>query len=276
MENQPITNSPVIRTENDLKKVLATNYIKQINNFFGDEKRALKFLSGVMSAVQRNPKLLECTAPSLINSFMIVAQYEFMPSDVSGEAYVLPYRNKGVMEAQFQLGYQGLVSLFYRSGQVKDIRAEIVYKGDSFSYTNGVVSHNPDIFAESRGEAIGSYVIVRMVNSGEVHKVMSKKEIMGIGQKFSKSFASSFSPWIPENDPQLWMWKKTVLKQAAKLLPKNEKIIEAIELDNKDSFISDRVDPALEASNKLNMGSLIKPHDNQEGEKAKEAEGAQA
>ena len=101
---------------NDLKTVLAANYQKQIVNYFGDEKKALKFLSGVVADVQRTPKLLECTPATLINSYIVMAQLEFMPSDVSGEAYVLPYKNQGVMEAQFQLGYKGLVTLFYRAG----------------------------------------------------------------------------------------------------------------------------------------------------------------
>ena len=80
----------VIKSENDLKKFLATNYMNQIKNFFGDEKQAMRFLSGVMSAVQRLPKLLECEPMSIINSFMTMAQLGLMPSDVSGEAYVLP------------------------------------------------------------------------------------------------------------------------------------------------------------------------------------------
>ena len=64
-----------------------------------------------MRMVQRTPKLLECTPETLLNSCMTMASLKLMPSGVSGEAFVLPYKNKGVMEAQFQLGYQGLVTL---------------------------------------------------------------------------------------------------------------------------------------------------------------------
>src|SRR5437016_4762781 len=94
-----------IKSDNDLKLFLHKHYMAQIKNFFGDEKQAMKFLSSVMAAVQKLPKLLECEPMSLINSFMTMAQLGLMPSDVSGEAYVLPYKDK----AQFQLGYQGLV-----------------------------------------------------------------------------------------------------------------------------------------------------------------------
>ncbi len=77
----------------DLKKTLANEYYKQINNFFGDNDRSMRFLSGVMAAVQRNSKLLECTKISVVNSFMTMAQLGLMPSDVSGEAFVIPYSN---------------------------------------------------------------------------------------------------------------------------------------------------------------------------------------
>lgn len=243
-----------------LKTTLNNEYKKQIVNYFGDEKKALKFLSGVIANVQKTPKLLECDATTVINSFMTMAQLEFMPSDVSGEAYVLPYGKV----AQFQLGYQGLVTLFYRAG-VKSIVAEIVYKNDSFKYVNGVIEHSPDIFSDDRGVAVGCYVIVETQGGGLISKVMTKKEIISIGQKFSKSFKSSFSPWNEKNDPQLWMWKKTVLKQVAKLVPKNETIFKAIAEDNKDSNINDRLAKAKEESKGIKMGNLL-----QETKKANE------
>lgn len=250
---------------NSLKTVLASNYKKQIQNYFGDERKALKFLSGVMAAVQVTPKLLDCDADTVINSFMVMAQLELMPSNVSGEAYVLPYGNK----AQFQLGYQGLVTLFYRAG-AKSITAEIVYKNDSFSCTNGVIKHNPDFFSEDRGEAIGAYVIVETQQGGKVSKVMKAKDILKIGSKFSKSFKTDFTPWKEKNDPCLWMWKKTVLKQVAKLVPKNETIFKAIAEDNKDSIFDDRLKKASTDAESLKMGNLLTENNENQNNQAKD------
>lgn len=249
----------------DLRMLLAKQYMKQINNFFGEERRAMKFLSSVISSCQRNPKLLECEPSTLINSFMMMAQLEFMPSDISGEAYVLPYNNKrqegtqwvNVMEAQFQLGYQGLITLFYRSG-ARSITAEIVYEKDDFSIVNGEIRHSPDVFAPDRGEPKGAYVIVELKNGGKVQKVMNKCDILAIGSRFSKSYKSKFSPWNPENDPDLWMWKKTVLKQVAKLVPKSDVLIEVIAEDNKDSDIEDRMKKASEETESLKLGNFEK------------------
>jgi recombination protein RecT len=122
---------------------------------------------------------------------MKMAELGLYPSNTSGQAYVLPYKNsqKGLYEAQFQLGYQGLVTLFYRSG-VKAIRSEIVREGDEFGFINGVIRHTYNVFDPTRHKkpAIGAYVIVELPTGGEVHKAMGKEEILNIGKKFSKSY----------------------------------------------------------------------------------------
>jgi recombinase, phage RecT family len=183
-----------------------------------------------------------------------MAQLGLMPSDVSGEAYVLPYKGK----AQFQLGYQGLITLFYRAGG-QSIQAEIVRKNDKFSYKNGKIEHEIDIFKSNkdRGEAVGAYAIAT-VGGQEIVKAMNKDDILNIGIKFSKSYNTDYTPWKEKNDPELMMWKKTVLKQLGKLLPKNETINRALAADNEDSIIGDRMKPALENAETLKMGALKK------------------
>lgn len=244
------------KSELELKSFMAKNYLTQITNFFGDDKQAMKFMSSMIASIQKTPALMQCQPMTLINSFMTMAQLGLMASDVSGEAYVLPYGDK----AQFQLGYQGIITLFYRAGG-QSVRAEIVRAGDEFSYENGIVKHKIDILKSNkqRGEAVGAYAIAT-VNGIEISKVMNHEDILAMGQKFSKSFSTSFSPWKLANDPEMWMWKKTVLKQLAKMLPKNETINKAIAADNEDSVISDL--KKLENKNNLSMGNFIKANDN--------------
>lgn len=266
------------KSELDLKSFIAKNYMAQIKNFFGDEKQAMKFLSSMMADVQKTPTLLECDPSSVINSYMTMAQLGLMPSGVSGEAYVLPY-NKGpnAKVAQFQLGYQGIITLFYRAGG-QSVRAEIVRENDDFSYENGVINHKIDIMKsnKARGEAVGAYAI-GTVNNIEITKVMNKEDIMLMGSKFSKSFSTNFTPWKESNDPELWMWKKTVLKQLAKMLPKNETINKAFAEDNEDSIVSDL--KKLRESGDLTMGGYLNDKntnekDNNQNQKDDSAGGA--
>lgn len=251
------------RNQEDLKMILHKNYTNQIKNYLGDEKKAMKFLSSVMGTVQKIPKLLECEPTSVINSFMTMAQLGLMPSDVSGEAYVLPYGGK----AQFQLGYQGIVTLAYGAG-VQAIRSDVIRANDLFTYENGQINHKIDIMKSNseRGEIIGAYAIAT-VNGIEIAKAMNIKDIVEIGKKFSKSFSTDFSPWNEKNDPERWMFKKTVLKQLAKMLPKNEKLFVAISEDNKDSRISEVKD---EMSKKdLSMGNFEIKDEEKDNKKVK-------
>lgn len=271
----------VIHGENGLKKFIADNYMNQIKNYFGDEKNAMKFLSSIVSDVQRNPVLLDCEPRSLINSYMIMASCGFMPSGVSGEAYVLPYNNNKqingewvkVKEAQFQMGYPGLVTLFYKAGVTK-IVGVIVREKDKFKLVDEKIEHevDPRLSKAERGDPIGSYVIVTF--KGEDNgKYMNGKDIIDHAKKFSKSYdpKGKYSPWNPDNDPELTMWMKTVLKQHSKLLPKNETINRAIDADNHDSIMYDRIEDAKKSSENLKMGNLLKANEDNTENEDKEA-----
>lgn len=212
---------------------LNRDYMKQVANYFmGDQERAMKFMSAAKYSVQKTPKLLECDKASLMTAFMTCAEYGLYPSNASGEAFVLPYAGK----AQFQLGYQGVITLLYGAG-VQSIHTSIIHEKDHFEYEEGLepkLVHKPDVMSADRGEAIGAYAVA-VVNGQKMFKVMNKNEIMRF-KEFSKAKGSDFSPWN-SNDPERWMWKKTVIRQLAKTLPKNERLMKAFEEDNEDSNI---------------------------------------
>lgn len=215
------------------KASLVGDYQKQITNYFeGNKEEALKFMSSIVRSVQKIPELLKCDKGSLMTAFMSCAEYKLYPSTVSGEAYVLPYKGK----AQFQLGYQGIITLLYRAG-VSAIKTNIVYANDDFTYEEGLEAkliHKPTLVG-AKGDAIAVYAIA-VVNGEKVFKVMSKEEVLKF-KEFSQAKASEYSPWNSKNDPELHMWRKTCIKQLAKILPKNDTIAKAIDEDNKDSNI---------------------------------------
>ena len=67
---------------------------------------------------------------------------------------------------------------------------------------------------------------------------MAKDEVLEF-RKFSKSGTSEYSPWNPKNDPELNMWRKTIIKQIAKNLSLTEEAYKAIASDNEESSIED-------------------------------------
>lgn len=215
---------------------------KALQNFLGDEKNALRFMSAAVSCVQHTPELQNCTQESLMGAFMECASIGLFPSNWQGDCYILPYKSQNGTQAQFQMGYKGFKTLAYRNG-VSLLNAEIVYEHDEFGYALGInprLDHRPA--KGDRGKPIAAYAYAK-INGETIFNVMYEADIMKI-KATSKAKNSKFSPWN-SNDPEKWMWRKTVIKQLAKLLPTTEKIDRAIYLDN----VSER-------------GGYIKDHEN--------------
>lgn len=218
----------------DFKKELTGDYHKTVENYFmGDKEAALKFMSAVVYSVQKVPKLLECTRETLYSAFMTCAEYRLYPSAASGEAYVLPYKDK----AQFQLGYKGLITLGYRAG-IKSLTTGIVRKNDPFEYEEGAeprLVHKPDPFKTEaqRGEAIGAYAVAELEGGGRVFKVLGREAILKF-KNLSQARNSEYSPWNSAQDPELHMWRKTAIKQLYKTLPQNDEMRRAIAKDDEE------------------------------------------
>jgi len=176
-----------------------------------------RFTRIVLSAISNNKELQACTPQSFLASMMNSAQLGLEPNTPLGQAYLIPYKNHGTLEAQFQIGYKGLIDLAYRSGQVKTIYAEAVYENDEFEYELGLnpkLVHKPAI--KDRGDVIYYYAVFKLTNGGEGFTVMSKDDIERHKNRFSKAANAGFSPWSTNYDE---MAKKTVIKKVLKYAP---------------------------------------------------------
>ena len=190
---------------------------------------AERFTRMAITAVSTNPKLGECSPESFCGAMMQAAQLGLEPNTPLGQAYLIPFRNKGRMEAQFQTGYKGLIELAHRSGEFKSIEARVVYENDEFEYEYGLEStlkHKPAL--KDRGNPIAYYAVYKLVNGGYGFEVMSKEDIDAHAMKYSQAFNSSYSPWKTAYDS---MAKKTVLKQLLKYAPIKTEFAKAISAD---------------------------------------------
>lgn len=184
-----------------------------------------RFTRMILSALSTTPQLASCTPKSFLGAMMTAAQLGVEPNTPLGQAYLIPYRNKGIDEVQFQLGYKGLLDLAYRSGEVSNVQVHEVCENDKFEYALGldpVLNHVPATV--NRGDAIFYYAIIRMKDGGYIFDVMSKDEINAHAQKYSKAFSSSYSPWKTNFDE---MAKKTVLKKVLKYAPMKSDFVKA-------------------------------------------------
>lgn len=193
----------------------------------GELMPAERFVSLAMTQIRRVPRLAECQPAALAGALMECAQLQLEPG-VSGDCWILPFKG----EPTFVGGYQGFLKLNYRSGQVKDVSAHIVYEGDYFSHTLGdeeTLVHEPNgEVRDDMKKAIGVYAIIRTVMGGKIRAHLTRKQVEAIKSKAPSARART-SPW--DTHPE-WMWKKTALKQASKLAPKSIQVQRLITLDD--------------------------------------------
>ena len=188
-----------------------------------------RFTRMALSSINNTPELAECTPMSFIAALLNAAQLGLEPNTPLGQAYLIPYTNKGKLECQFQLGYKGLIDLAYRTGQVQIIQAQVVREFDSFEYQYGLDSklvHKPGEGA--RGEITYVYGLFKLSNGGYGFEVSNKTEMDTFAARYSKSFGSKYSPWTEDYES---MAKKTVIKRVLKYAPISSDFQKALSMD---------------------------------------------
>lgn len=214
------------------KKTLQ-NYIKAME---GEIKKALpsvitpeRFTRMLLTALSTTPSLAACTAQSFLGAMMAAAQLGLEPNTPLGQAYLIPYKNKGVEEVQFQIGYKGLIDLAYRSGEVEVVQAQVVYENDKFEFQYGLDPKLNHIPADGdRGGAIKVYAVFKTKFGGFGFEVMSMEDVRVHASKYSKSYSSGYSPWKTNFEE---MAKKTVLKKVLKYAPMKSDFVRGITQD---------------------------------------------
>ena len=195
-----------------------------------------RFLQSAILAIT-NPKmplLSKCSKDSIFRCLREAAAYGLELNGMLGQAYLIPYNEKGAMTCHLQLGYKGHIALARRSNTIKTIAAEPIHENDIFEVELGMgrkLSHKIDIMKE-RGEVIGYYCLVELCNGGSQFKVMSKKDIENHRNKFSKAYD-------PKDSSNIWnknfdaMALKTVVIQALKLCPISIEAMDAVIRDER-------------------------------------------
>ena len=200
-----------------------------------------------VTSIRKNPKLAEADPASLYGAVMEAAQCGLYLDGVLGEASLLPFWNtkKKCYEVVFIPGYRGLVKLAHRSGKVRDVSAHIVYKGETFSYSEGeqtTLKHVPRPPADREEERIGAYSRV-IFNDGSISiNFMWADEIIAIRDNTPAVRKKTATPWLSDIEfEQNEMWKKTVFRNHSKWLNLSPELTTAAVLDEMhDAGVSQR------------------------------------
>ncbi|HER4184350.1 recombinase RecT [Streptococcus pyogenes] len=201
-----------------------------------------QFAVSILSVLQGSQSLKSASNESIYAAAMKAAVLNLPIEPSLGRAYLVPYKG----QAQFQLGYKGLIELAQRSGQYKNINAGIVYKSQLISY-NPLFEELILDFSKPQDEIVGYFAAFKLFNGFEKVSFWTVEKVTAHGKKFSKSFASG--PWKTDFDA---MAQKTILKDIlSKYGPLSVEMQKAIDEDNQDSTISTPKDITPQETNSL-------------------------
>ena len=211
---------------------------------------AQQIVRDALTLIAKTPKLGDCDPASVIGGLMTMAQLGLRPG-VLGHGWLLPFMNKNAkvvevtpgggrrtvtrarLEAQLIIGYQGLVTLAYRSNLVDKITARTVRERDLFELEYGLnerLVHRPAM--GDRGAPVGYYATVKLRGASEsMFHFMTHAEVEVYRDRYAmaRSGGVIVGPWRDQFED---MAKKTQIRQLSKYVPKGTDLATALAADD--------------------------------------------
>lgn len=215
--------NPVVVFKNDLANVMKEG-LALPSNVTEDA-----FRNAAIVAVQDNPQVLDCDRGSVMKSIRTLAAAGLVPD--GREAALVPFNTKTKdgwgKKCQAMPMVFGLIKMVRRSGEVKDIRAHIVFQREidenRFEYLLGdteTLRHEPILFGD-KGDPVAAYAVAVLKDGSVVREFMGAEDI----DKVRRSGSSQRTREGVSDKPigiwkQWWdqMWKKTVIRRLCKRL----------------------------------------------------------
>jgi len=180
------------------------------------EKDAQRFISSVVSAVQANPDLAECTNSSILSAALLGHSLKLPQSPQLAFFYLVPYKNskKGVKEAQFQVGYKGLIQLAMRSGQYQKINVTAIKEGELKSYDPITEDFEfeavKDFEKRQKLPTIGYYAYFILNNGFKKEIYWSKERMEEHAKKYSTSYRKGWDSSVWKSDFEAMAFKTLI------------------------------------------------------------------
>ncbi|MBY5033872.1 recombinase RecT [Streptococcus gallolyticus] len=224
----------------------APNIQKTFNNVW--KGAGAQFATSILSVIQGSNALKSASNESIMTAAMKAAVLNLPIEPSLGRAYLVPYKG----QAQFQLGYKGLIELAQRSGQYRSINAGVVYKAQFKSYDPFFETLEVD-FSQPQDEVVGYFASFELLNGFRKIAYWTKTEVYNHGKKFSKTFNNG--PWETDFDA---MARKTVLKNILSTYgPLSVEMQKAIQDDNEDVDLERQIKEAEPIENTETLSDLL-------------------
>lgn len=192
---------------------------------------AVQLARDAMTCLRKTPRLAECDPMSVLGGLMTCAQLGLRPA-VMGQAWLLPMRNRGRMEATLIIGYPGLIELAYRSDRVVSIEARYRHEADYYDVRYGTSSGIEHIPARgSRGPITDYYTVVHLVGGNRpLFSAWTREDCEEHRDRFAMARRNGevIGPWRDHFDA---MALKTTVIDALKTAPKSTELRRGMAVD---------------------------------------------
>ena len=177
--------------------------------------RGQRFITAIVSAVNNNSSLAECTNDSIYSGALLGESLNLSPSPQLGHYYLVPFKDKEKGKvAQFQLGYKGYLQLAIRSGYYKKINVLDIKEGELIKYNpldeEIEVSLIEDEEQREKAKTIGYYAMFEYTNGFKKTLYWSKNKMVEHAKKYSQGYRADLNKGTKDFDGMAF---KTMLRQ---------------------------------------------------------------
>ena len=194
------------------KKIMAYGRSPEVVKAFKEVlcAEAPMYIQSAITAVQSNPALHVCSPRSIYSAALRAATLRLSCDPAIGHAYIVPRRNHGKWEAQFQAGWRGIQHMALRTGQYQYINVSKVYDGEEIQEDR--ITGELSITGQPKipKKDIGLIASFGLVNGYRKSIYMSYEELEAHGRRYSKSYGKPDSIWT--TNKELAYHKTIILK----------------------------------------------------------------
>lgn len=209
-----MADTAVAKAQPSQKAVAVKNFQAVMNNSYYQSllQSSLKenkgaFCTSLMEIFSSDEKLLQCQPNDLMAEALKAASLHLPLNKQLGQAYLLPFKIKGVTKPTLVIGTKGYLQLAMRTGKYETINADVVYDGE-FNHYDKVTGKLDLSGAQISNTPIGYFAYFKKKDGLTKLLYMTLDEVC--------RYAKQYSPTIKFNEKvDADKLKEIALKQAA-------------------------------------------------------------
>ena len=181
-------------------KKIDSNYVQtQLKNVLG--KNAGTFATSIVEVFTNDTQLQQCPVNKVVQEAIKAATLKLPLNKQLGYAYLITFKNYNKQTRQVEptptlvIGYRGYIQLAMRTGQYRNINADVVYEGELNKADK--LTGRIDLSGEKTSDKVeGFFAHFETINGFTKTLYMSLAEMASYALKYSPSFKTKDAPTV--------------------------------------------------------------------------------